>query len=137
MLEAFAERQTHAAENCFLGHGEDRTGVATDTADEIVHSMFELSLWHETIDHAKFQGALRGDRFTGQNKLERDFGSDEKRENGGSERRKNANADFRLRKARFRSGNHQITKSSELRASADGRTVHDADHRLANFQHSG
>src|SRR6266436_440464 len=81
LLEAIAQRQSHAAENRFLRHREHRAGVAVYAADEIVHRFFELGLRDEAIDHAEFEGALGGHRLTGQNKLKRDFGSDEKRKN--------------------------------------------------------
>src|SRR5947209_4266337 len=58
MLEAFAQRQAHAAENGFLRHRQYRTRMAANPANEIVHRLFELRLGHEAIHHAEFQGAL-------------------------------------------------------------------------------
>src|SRR5712664_3666876 len=136
MLEALAQRQAHAAENGFLRHGQHRTGVAVNSADEIVHRLFELSFRHEAIYHAEFQRALRRHRFTRQNKLKRDLWSDEKRQNCGCKRRKNADADFRLGKPGLRRGNHEIAEGRQLRAAADRRSVHYADDGLAYFQHS-
>src|SRR6185437_3561968 len=34
-------------------------------------------------------------------------------------------------------GNHEVAKSREFRAASDGRAVHDTNHRLAHFEHSG
>src|SRR3989440_6007675 len=70
-------------------------------------------------------------------KLKRDFRPDQKRKDGGGKRRKDADADFRLSKARFGSSNNEVSESRELRAATDGRTVHDADDRLAEFEHAG
>src|SRR6266567_5443738 len=137
MFEALAQRQTHSAEDGFLGHRQHRAGVATDPPDKIVHRSFKLSLRHKAVHHAEFQGSLSANGFASQNKLEGNFGSDEERQNSGGERRKNTNADFRLRKPSFRGGNHEIAKSRELSAAADGRSIHNADHGLADFQHSG
>src|SRR5256885_6078081 len=53
--------------------------------------------------------------------------SDEERKNCGCERRKDANADLRLGKPGLRGGNHEIAESRQLRAAADGRSVHHAD----------
>src|SRR5882762_8513246 len=136
MLEALAQRQAHAPENCFLRHGQHWTRMAANSGHKIVHRLLELSLRHEAIYHAEFQRALRGHWFTRQNKLERDLSSDEIRKNRGCERRKDADADFRLGKPGLRGGNHEIAESRQLRAAADSRSVHHADHGLANFQHS-
>src|SRR5258708_28276789 len=136
MVEALAQGQAHGDKNGFLRHGQHRTGVTADPADEIVHRLLELSLRHEAIHHAEFQGALRRHRLTRQNKLKRDLGSDEERQNCGCERRKDADADFRLGKSGFRGGNHEITEGRQLRAAADCRSVHYATDILANFKHS-
>src|SRR6266446_10456465 len=113
MFEALAQRQTHSAEDGFLGHRQHRAGVATDPSDKIVHRLFKLSLRHKAVYHAEFQGALSGNGFASQNKLEGNFGSDEERQNGGGERRKDANADSRLRKPCSWGGNHEVTKGRE------------------------
>src|SRR5258707_1115367 len=96
----------------------------------------QLGPFSPPFPHPKFQGALRRHRFPGQNKFERNLGSDEKGQNCGCERRENADADLRLRKSRFGRGNHKITESGQLRAAADCRSVHDAHDGLADFQHT-
>src|SRR5260370_11888617 len=136
MLEAIAQRQAHATENRFLRHGQHRTGVAVNPADEILHCLFELSLWHEAIDHAELQSALRGHGFTGQNKLKGDLGSDEERQNCRCERREDADADFRLGKSRFWRRNHEITEGRQLGATPDRWPIHYTHDRFADFQHS-
>src|SRR5467141_2466604 len=136
MLEALAQRQAHAAENRFLRHGQHWTRMAANSAHEIVHRLLELSLRHEAIHHAEFQRALCRHRVTRQNKFKRDLRSDEERQNSGSERREDADADFRLGKPGLRGGNHEIAEGRQLRAAADRRSVHNAYNRLADFQHS-
>src|SRR5215472_1622052 len=137
VLEAVAQRHSHAAEDGFFRHGEHRPGVAVDAIHEIGDSFFELCFGDEPIDHAQLKSAFGGHRFAGQDKLKGDFRSDQERKNRRSQRRKDANADFRLSKARLGSSNHEVSKSRELRAATDGRTVHDADDRLAEFEHAG
>src|SRR6266403_2449172 len=104
MFKAFAQGQAHAAKDGFFRHGEDGTGMSVNAAHEVAHSFFELGFGDEAMDHAEFEGALRRHRLAGENQFESDFRSDKKRQNGGGQRRKNADADFRLSKARFGSG---------------------------------
>src|SRR3984893_9010892 len=110
--------------------------MSVNTAHEIAHSFFELGFGNEAIDHAELEGALPRNRLSGENQFESDFGSDKKRQNGRGQRRKNADADFRLSKPRFGSSDDQITEGGQLRAAADGRAVDDADDGFANFQHA-
>src|ERR1700686_2222503 len=111
--------------------------MAGDAGDELVDGAFELGFGQEGGDQAQFEGALGGDGFSGQNNFEGALGADEKRKDGGSERRKNADGDFRLREAGFGRGDDQIAEGGQFRATADGRTVDDADHGLADFEHAG
>jgi len=127
VLEAIAKRKAHAAENGFFRHGEHRSRVAVDATYEVFDGFFELRFRDEAIDHAQVESAFGGDGFTGEDKLESDFGPDKKRQNRGGKRRKNTDADFGLGEARFGSGNHKVTESGQLRAATDGRTIYDAD----------
>ena len=134
IAETVTEREAHAAENCFFGHGEDGAGVAGDTGAEVVDGGFELGLGNEAIDDAEIEGAFGGDGFAEEDEFEGDFGADEERKNRGRERRKNADGDFGLSEAGFRRGDHQIAECGEFRAAADGRTVDDANDGLGGFE---
>src|SRR5215472_4954832 len=111
--------------------------MAVDAVDEIVDDLLELSFGNEAIDDAKIESAFGAHWLAGKNKFESDLGADQERQNGGCQWRKDSDADFGLRKARFRSGDHQIAEGRKLRAAADGRAVHDANDRLAELQHAG
>ena len=111
--------------------------MAIDATYEVFDGFFELRFRDEAIDHAQVESAFGGDGFTGEDKLESDFGPDKKRQNRGGKRRKNTDADFGLGEACFGSGNHKVTESGQLRAATDGRTIYDADNGLAQFEHSG
>lgn len=137
VLETIAQREAHAAENGFLGHGKHRAGVSVDAVYEVGDGFFELWFGDKTIDHAKIESALGGDGFAGQHKFEGDFWTDEKRKNRGRKRRKDADADFRLGETRFGRGDDEVTESRELRAAADGRTIDNANDGLAEFEHAG
>src|SRR5579859_234565 len=137
VLETIAQRKSHTTENGSLCHGEHGAGVSVDAVYEVFDGFFELRFRYEAIDHAKIQGALGGHGFAGQHKLERDFGTDEKRKNGGRKRRKNTNADFGLGEARFGRGDDEVAERRELRAAANGRTIHNANDGLAELEHAG
>lgn len=108
-----------------------------DAGAEVVDGGFELRFGDQAIDDTEVEGAFGGDRFTEEHKFEGDFGADEKRKNGGRERRKDTDGDFRLSEARFRRGDDQIAECGEFRASADGRAVDDAENRLGCFEDAG
>ena len=129
--------EAHAAEDGFFGHAEHRSGMRGDARDEFFDGFFELGFGDEAIDHAEFEGALGGYRLAGQDDLERDFRTDEIGQDRGGERRKHADGDFGLRETRFRRGDDQVAERGQLGATADGRTVYDADDRLADFEHAG
>src|SRR5207245_7768922 len=136
MFETVTQRQSHATKNGFLRHGKHRPRVAVDSVHEVVDGLLELRFRDEAIDHAQLQRALGSHRFAAQNEFQCALGSYKKRQNRGSERWKNTNDDFRLGKARFGGGNDQITESRQFRAAADGGPIHDANHGLADFEHS-
>jgi hypothetical protein len=108
--------------------------MASDAGTKIVDGGFELRFGNEAIDDAEIEGAFGGDGFAEENELERDFGADEKRKNGGRERRKNTDGDFGLSETGFRRGDDQIAERGKLRTAADGRTVDDADDGLGGFE---
>src|SRR5215831_11558226 len=99
--------------------------------------MFELRFRDEAIDHAEVESALRGHRLACEDEFQRDFWTDEKRKNGGSKRRKNADTDFGLGEARLGRGDDEVAEGRKFRTAADGRTIHDRDDRLAELQHAG
>jgi hypothetical protein len=134
IAEAVAERETHAAEDGFLGHGEHRAGVACDARAEIADGGFELRFGNEAIDNAEIEGAFGGDGLAEKNEFKRDFGADEERKNRGRERRKNTDGDFGLSKAGFRRGDNQIAERGKLRTAADSRAVDHTDDGLRGFE---
>ena len=136
VAETVAEREAHAAENGFLGHGEYRAGVAGNSRAEVVDGGFELRFGNQAVDDAKIEGAFGGYGLAEENDFEGDFGADEERQNGRRERRKNAERDFRLGEPRFRRGDNQVAERGKLRAAADGRTVDDTDDGLCGFKNA-
>lgn len=110
--------------------------MSADSDNQLVNGSSELRFGNEAIHQAQLQRALGIYRLTGQDQLERRLWSNQKRQNRGSKRRKNANRDFGLREAGFWRGNHQVTERRELRAPADCGAIHYANDRLADFQHS-
>src|SRR5690242_14858393 len=136
VLEAVAQRESHTAQDGLLGHGEHGAGMAVDAVYEVVDRFFELRFGDEAIDHAEIESAFGGDRLARKYEFESDFWTDEKRENGGRKRRKNANTDFGLGKPRFGRGDHKVTEGREFRTAANGRTIYHANDGLAEFKHA-
>src|SRR5579859_5047142 len=108
-----------------------------DAFGQLMNGLLKLGFGNEAVYEAQFQSAFRRHSFSGQDNFKRSLRSNEKRQNRGGKRREYTDGNFRLRKARFRRGNHQVAKSGQLRAAADGRAVHHANHRLAHFEHAG
>src|SRR5713226_6359954 len=137
MLQAVAQGHAHTAENGFFCHGEHGTGMRGNTSRNIRDSLFELSLGDEAIDHAEFKSAFGSHWLTGQNQFQGSLGTDEKRENSGRERRKDADGNFRLGETSLGSGDDQIAKCGKLGTTADRGAINDADDGLANIHHPG
>src|SRR5205085_996184 len=137
MLQTVAQGHSNAAEDGFFRHGKHRPGVAVDAIHEVGNGFFELRFGDEAIDHAEIESAFGSYRFAGEHQLESDLWADKKWKNCGRQRRKDADADFRLSKARFGSGDNQVAESRELRTATNGRTVHDGNDRYAEFKHAG
>jgi hypothetical protein len=136
VFQAVAQRESHTAENGAFGHGENGTGMAGDALDQVIHRGFELRLGNEPVDQTQIQGALRRDRFAEEHEFESDFRADEKRENRGGQRGKNANGNFRLGETRLGSGDNEVAESRQLRTAADRRAVHHTENRLGRFENS-
>jgi hypothetical protein len=111
--------------------------VRSDALDEFVHGRFELGFGDQASDQPEFQGAFGSNSFSSQNDFKGALWADEERKDGGGERRKHADGDFRLGEAGFRRGDYKIAECSKFGTAADGRTVYDAEDRLADFEHSG
>src|SRR6266700_304685 len=137
VLETVAQRESHAAKDGFLGHGEHGAGVTVDAVYEVLDGFFELRFGDEAIDHAEVESAFGGNGFPCEHKIECDFGTDEKRKNGGRQRRKNADADFGLGEARLGRGDDEVAKGREFCAAPNGGTIDHANDGLAEFEHTG
>ncbi len=86
--------------------------MARDARAKVVDGGVELRFGNQAIDDAEIEGTFGRDGFAEEHEFERDFRTDEKRKNGGRERRKNAESDFGLGETGFRCGNRQVAENA-------------------------
>src|SRR6185437_15340083 len=137
LAHAVAQRKSHRTENRFFGHGEHGAGVRGDLLGHFFYRFVELVFFHHAIYEAETERAFGADDFSGEHQFESAFGSDDERQNGRAERRKDAELYFRLREFRARSGDHQIAERGEFRAAAKRGTIHDYKEGLRSIEHGG
>ena len=79
VFETIAQRESHAAEDGSLRHGQHGPGVSVDARDEVIDGVWQIGFRHQPIDDAEFQSTFGGNGFTEKHEFQSDFWTHEER----------------------------------------------------------